>query len=489
MSMDYEQELLAKIDSLQATVDRMAQTIAEQAETIAEQAATIAKLLEQKNKNSNNSSKPPSSDGLGKKPRSRSLKESSGKKAGGQEGHNGASFIVTDNPDHIEKHLPLRCACCPNREACAAAAKVIETRYVVDCTVQTKTTAHDCCEVVCPLTGTQEIGVFPKDVSAHMQYGNNLQSLVVALNTVGAVSINRVHQIIGNIFGIPLSTGTVSNIVRRFAEAISSQYAQIGDAVAKADIAHFDETGTRVAGKTVWVHTASTSDATFLYLGLARGSKGMETGNILPRFHGTAVHDCWMPYWKYDCTHAVCCAHLLRELNGVMENHPDQSWAEQFKGLLLNMKKAKELRLAANDNKLPEEDLEKYITDYDNILKVGKAENPVELPPSGKHGRPKKGKVRALIERLEKFKGEVCRFITDLSVPFDNNLAERDIRNMKVKAKVSGCFRTEEGARDYLMIMSYIGTAIKQGLNPYRVVIDAMEGLPSGLSLNLAAAY
>lgn len=259
-----------------------------------------------------------------------------------------------------------------------------------------------------------------------------MQSLVVALNTIGAVSINRVHQIIGNVFGIPLSTGTVSNIVSRFAEAIKAQYARIGDSVAMADIAHFDETGTRVAGKTVWVHTASTKDATFLYLGLARGNKGMESGNVLSRFHGTAVHDCWMPYWNYNCTHAVCCAHLLRELNGVMENHPSQSWAERFKELLLNMKKSKELKLTANENKMTEEDLEKYIASYDSILEVGKAENPVELPSSGKRGRSKKGKVRALIERLVKYKGEVCRFITDFSVPFDNNLAERDIRNIKV---------------------------------------------------------
>lgn len=329
MDTEIIQGLLHKIDEMQSTINDMAHTIDSQAKTIEQLNATIAALLEKKNKNSKNSSKPPSSDGLNKK--NRSLKQSSEKKAGGQEGHKGFNFKVTDHPDFIEKHLPERCSCCPNREICLANATVVETRYVVDCSVQTVTTAHECCEVVCPLSQETETGSFPENIRAYMQYGNHLQALAAAFNTIGAVSVNRVHQILGSVFGIPLATGTISNIVTRLASVCSPIVERIKETVIAAKVAHFDETGTRIDGKTKWVHTASTKDATYLYLGSKRGMEGMDAGGVLPAFRGTAVHDCWTPYWKYDCTHAVCCAHLLRELNGVMENHPNQTWARTFK--------------------------------------------------------------------------------------------------------------------------------------------------------------
>lgn len=468
-------QLLRKINGLQSIINDMAHTITSQTKTIEQLNATIAALLEKKNKNSNNSSKPPSSDGLNKK--NRSLKQSSGKKAGGQKGHKGFSFKVTDHPDIIKKHLPERCSCCPNREICLAKAVVVETRYVVDCSVQTVTTAHECCEVVCPLSQETEIGSFPENIRAHMQYGNHLQALAAALNTIGSVSVNRVHQILGSVFGIPLATGTVSNIVTRLASVCNPVVERIKKAVIAAKVAHFDETGTRIDGKTQWVHTASTKDATYLYLGSKRGMEGMDAGGVLPAFRGTAVHDCWAPYWKYDCTHAVCCAHLLRELNGVMENHPNQTWAKAFKELLLDMKRTKEDRQREGYAAMSDCDLQKFEKAYDAVLEVGVSENPVENSAPGKRGRPKKGKVRALIERLKKYKGEVCLFIRNFAIPFDNNQAERDIRNVKVKTKVSGCFRTDQGASAYLRIMSYVGTAIKQGLNPYSVVLLALNGV------------
>lgn len=495
MEAEIIQELLRKLDEMQSLINDMAHTISSQAETIeklnatiAAQAETIEKmnatnaaLLEKKNRNSNNSSKPPSSDGLNKK--NRSLKQASGKKAGGQEGHKGVNFMVTDHPDVVKKHLPERCSCCPNREKCLANAAVVETRYVVDFSVQTVTTAHECCEVVCPMSQKTEIGSFPESIRAHMQYGNHLQALVAAFNTIGAVSVNRVHQILGSVFGIPLATGTVSNIVKRLASVCNPVVERIKETVIAAKVSHFDETGTRIDGKTKWVHTASTKDVTYLYLGTKRGKDGMEAGGVLPAFRGTAVHDCWSAYWKYGCTHAVCCAHLLRELNGVMENHPNQTWAKTFKGLLLDMKKAKESRQRKGYDTMSDCDLRKFEEAYDAALEIGFSENPIENPTSGKRGRPKKGKVRALIERLQKYKGSVCLFIRDFTVPFDNNQAERDIRNVKVKTKVSGCFRTDEGASCYLSIMSYVGTAVKQGRNPYTAILQALDGIYPHLKL------
>ena len=256
------QELLRKIDEMQSTINDMAHTIAFQAQTIEQLNATIAALLEKKSRNSNNSSKPPSSDGLNKK--NRSLKQASGKKAGGQEGHKGANFMVTDHPDVVKKHLSERCSCCPNREMYLANATVVETRYVVDFSVQTVTTAHECCEAICPMSQETEIGSFPESIRAHMQYGNHLQALVAAFNTIGAVSVNRVHQILGSVFGIPLATGTVSNIVKRLASVCNPVVERIKETVIAAKVAHFDETGTRIDGKTKWVSVSSMPSSTFL---------------------------------------------------------------------------------------------------------------------------------------------------------------------------------------------------------------------------------
>ena len=200
---------------------------------------------------------------------------------------------------------------------------------------------------------------------------------------------------------------------------------------------------------------------------------------ILPNYRGIAVHDCWASYWKYeDATHATCGAHLLRELTGVEENHPPQRWAPEFKSLLLEMKEAKEKAIESHQIELRADQLKEFNERYDNLIATGYKENPYPIPAKKKRGRPKKGKVLALIERLEKHKAPVTLFIHDFNVPFDNNQAERDIRMIKTKTKVSGCFRSEAGASNYLDIMSYIGTAKKHGINPYEAIRKAIQGMP-----------
>lgn len=190
------------------------------------------------------------------------------------------------------------------------------------------------------------------------------------------------------------------------------------------------------------------------------------------------MHDCWPSYWKYtQATHAVCCAHLLRELNGVQDNYPKQTWAKEFAYLLLRMKQAKELSEQCGLSILDPFFLQQYEREYDQILETAYQENPE--PEAQKPGKkPKRGKVLALIDRLKRLKDGVCLFVKDFAAPFDNNQAERDLRMVKVKTKVSGCFRTEEGARDYLRIMSYVGTAKKQGVNPFHAILQAVSGKP-----------
>ena len=241
---------------------------------------------------------------------------------------------------------------------------------------------------------------------------------------------------------------------------------------------HFDETGTRVDGKTFWVHNASDHQYTWLTLNRKRGEQGIREGSVLPDFSGIAVHDCWAPYWKFDAIHAVCNAHLLRELEGVTDNHPEQKWSKRFREMLLAMKNDRDKAFAAGETELRYWQLQKYERQYTEILRMACKENPLPEPKAGKKGRPKRGKVRALIDRLEKYRESVCLFIKNFQVPFDNNQAERDIRMVKVKTKVSGCFRSEDGAKDYLRIMSYVGTARKRGFNAFEAIKNAITGSP-----------
>ena len=470
------------VKQLMAQNAAMAEQISQLTKTVESLNQTIQKLQEQLNKNSKNSSKPPSSDGLKKPPvnKDRSLRQSSGKKQGAQEGHEGKYLSVTSNPDRVERHMHSTCNTCPYRDTCLEHACVKETRHEIDTVVKTSVTAHELILVKdCPLHGGQMQGSFPNHVKASVQYGLNLQALVIALNTVGAVSINRTHEILGSVFSIPLAAGTIKNMVSRFAGSLSGTYEYICRQMTALKLIHCDETGTRAGGKTCWVHNASNAEYTFLSIHEKRGWAGMNEAGVLPFYHGIIVHDCWGSYWKYeDVTHSICCAHLLRELNGVEENHPEQTWTTRFKELLLTMKKAKEEAIAGGKDSVSCNQLETFEKQYDEILKTAYAENPLPETTEKKRGRKKKGKVLNLIGRLDKYKVSVCLFIKNFCVPFDNNQAERDLRMVKVKTKVSGCFRTIEGAQEYLTIMSYIGTARKHEINPYVAIRSALSGHP-----------
>jgi transposase len=468
MLMEQNASLLYQNEELTATVKELNQTIKE--------------LKEQLNKNSKNSSKPPSSDGL-KKPavkKDRSLREKSGKKKGAQEGHSGCYLSVLSDPDITVNHMHSDCENCPRRNECLLNANVKETRHEIDAEVVVNVTAHNLIVVPdCPMHCGTKAGTFPSDIRAAVQYGKNLQAMVVAFNTVGAVSVNRTHEILSSVFNIPLATGTIKNMVTRCADALKNTQERIRLALIALGLIHCDETGTRVDGKTWWVHDASNSQFTYLTISKKRGQIGMEEAGVLPYASGIIIHDCWGSYWKYkDVMHGICCAHLLRELNGVIENHPEQTWAPRFRKLLLDMKKVKEKALQKGQDEVSYYHLHKFDIAYDDIIRTAYAENPLSETPTKKRGRRKKSKVLNLICRLDNYKASVCLFIKNLSVPFDNNQAERDLRMVKVKTKVSGCFRSEEGAQEYLTIMSYIGTAHKHGINAFTAIREALNGNP-----------
>lgn len=470
-------QLMQQIQSLNDTIASLNHTLDAQTALIVQLNQTIQELKAQLNKNSKNSSKPPSSDGF-KKPSPKSLRKPSGKKAGGQTGHPGTHLSVIAKPDDIVGHMPSVCEGCPHYKMCKGIACVAERRHVIDAVVTVNVTEHQLLEIpLCMLHNDTRKGVFPTDIKATVQYGENLQALSVALNTVGAVSVKRTHEILSGVFNIPIATGTISNMVKRCANTVSGAVNTIKQKVIESGLGHFDETGTRVDKKLWWVHGASNCEFTYLDISPKRGYIGMEQCGVLPLFRGIAMHDCWASYWSYtDIQHAVCCAHLLRELAGIIENDPGQKWASAFIELLLDMKKVKDKAVEAGKETLSYYHYHKFDKRYKELIKQAREENPLPVTTEKKRGRKKKGKILALVERLDNYKASICLFIHNFMVPFDNNQAEHDIRMIKVKTKVSGCFRSEYGARDYLKIMSYVGTAHKQGHNAYDAIRNAISG-------------
>jgi len=475
-SAEFVQKLLNRIDEMEAVIIEQREQILVLTKTVSTLTEENMKLKEIINKNSKNSSKPPSSDGFNK-PEPKSLRKPSGKKQGAQKGHDGNGFTITKDPDETILHLPSKCHGCINEGKCIVCG-VANTRYVVDIQIDTKVIAHQTISYACQRESGKVItGTFPTNITSTMQYGDNLEALAVSLNTVGMMGIKRTHDILSAVFGIPISTGTIFGMVKSCAEKLKGTVERIRKTLASLPLVHFDETGTRVDKKTFWVHNASNELFTHLTVEEKRGSLGMDSSGVLPEFSGIAVHDCWMPYWKYsEVTHAICCAHLLRELTGVMENHPEQSWALKMKSLLLRMKKVRDKAVSSGKEKLSYYYLNGFDVAYNTIIDEARVQNPIKDREPGKRGRTAKGKILSLAERLYEYKGGVCLFTKNFGVPFDNNQAERDVRMVKVKTKVSGCFRTKEGSDTFAAIMSYVGTANKHGINSFIAVKNAIAG-------------
>ncbi len=463
--MQQNAELTAQVAALTATINELRQTNKE--------------LEEKKNKNSRNSSKPPSSDGYSKKPTS--LRGKSGKKQGGQKGHKGTN-LSKRKPDRIIGCMPSKCGKCPHHDKCMKKARVTECRQVIDAVVTTEVVQYNKCRVKkCPIYGWSMDGQFPEGINGPVQYGDNLQALVVALNTVGAVSISRTHEILANVFDVPLSAATIKTMVSQCAGKLDGAISEIGNRLVDSDVNNADETGVRVDKKLHWAHVLCNARYTLIQIHPKRGWEAMEEIGYLLKFHGILIHDCWAPYWKHPggIVHAICCAHLLRELTGVGENHPDYTWPTKFKDLLLEMKRTRDRKAEKGDTELSRYYQHKFSRMYDEIIETAYAETPVPEPkPGKKKGRKKRGRVLALVDRLKEYKASVCLFIKNFAVSFDNNQAERDLRMTKAKTKISGCFRTLNGAQEYLDIMSYASTARKQGYNAYMAIKNAISGDP-----------
>lgn len=436
--------------------------------------AEVKELQRRVNQDSHNSHKPPSSDGL--KKRNRSPREKGKRPGGGQKGHPGHRLALVEEPDEIIVHEPGCCQGCGEALTEVAGAWV-ERRQVVELPVMRATvTEHQRMVKSCPNCQQESVGCFPADVAQTVQYGPRLQAALTYLHVAQLLPYERVCAVLADLCGVTVSEGTLANSLQRCAERLAPIETAIAEALATAEVIHQDETGMRVKGKTVWLHTTSTDTLTSYYYHPRRGRAALEAIGILPQFRGVTVHDSYASYLTYTCQHALCHAHLQRELMALAES--GETWAAELKQLFLDIKKRVDACRLAALTALPTDEHQQFQTRFDHWLAQGEACPPSPQPNPGQRGRPKQSPARNLLDRLKTQSHAVLRFMNDFKVPFDNNLAERDLRMMKVKQKVSGCFRSEQGARVFCRIRGYLSTLRKQGLPILPALVSLFQGSP-----------
>jgi len=433
----------------------------------------ITELEARLNKNSSNSGKPPSSDGF-KKPKN--SREKSGRPTGGQQGHEGSTLQKVETPDEVVelKHHSCECGRC-----LLDVNGIIKTRQVFDLPkISVKVTEYQMHEIECPDCHKIHVTEFPEAVKQPVQYGENMQSLMAYLTNYQLLPLERATEIISDIIGQDVSQGTLVNVNQRLHENLEAFESSIKEQLQASEIVHFDETGVRCNGKTQWLHNASTEELTHYAVHPKRGSEASNYIGILPNFTGTAVHDHWKPYYTFeDCSHAECNAHNLRNLKGVHENFKLE-WANAMASLLVEIKRRVDALKSNEKKSMPVEEIKKYEALYNDIIVKGRAEISEKMPdcPRTKTGKPKNNAAVTLLEKLEKFNIETLSFMYDFKIPFDNNLAERDIRMVKLKQKISGCFRGNGGADVFCRIRSYISTSRKNGQDVLESLRKAILG-------------
>jgi hypothetical protein len=316
---------------------------------------------------------------------------------------------------------------------------------------------------------------FPDHVRAAACYGPGVRALVCYLCIHQHLPVDRAAQLLADVLGAPVATGTLAAVLAEGAVGLDGFLATVRDQLAAAPVAHFDETGARVAGRLHWVHSASTGLLTLLSVHAKRGKVAMDQAGVLPGFVGVAVHDGWAPYWRYDLTHALCGAHLLRELEAITDE-PAQGWAAGMAELLVDAKLMSDRARAAGACRVDAATRDRLYARYERLLADGQAANPPSPATGRRRGRARRSPAARLLARLDAHRDEVLRLLDDGRVPFDNNQAERDLRMVKLQQKISGCWRTLAGAEAFLALRSYLATARKQGMNPLAVLGQLFQG-------------
>lgn len=430
----------------------------------------VQELEHRTKKNSKNSHKPPSSDGL-KKPKVQSLRGKSEKKTGGQPGHIGHTLRQIAEPDAIIRHALIHCSGC-HTSLTEEPVLHIKKRQVFDIPPITfQVTQHEVEQKICPQCRQCEESAFPHHVTNVTQYGPHVQQLIVYLKYHQHLSLERTAEFFRDICGQSLSQGTINHVLKTVSEQFRPLEEQLRTKLLQSPIAHCDETGFRNQGKTEWVHTFSTGQMTLQYRHEKRGKEAMNSIGLLPAYQGVAVHDGWASYFTFEkCQHVLCNVHHLRELKGIHEQ-TKQPWAKELIDLLLSAKEAKKQAHGLLDN----EQLLHFEKEFNHMLAQGEQLNPTLPKEKNARGRQKQTPARNLLNRLKKYQDGVLAFLTHPELPFDNNQAERDIRSIKVQQKISGSFRSEYGADHYLLVKSVFSTLKKQNKSIFQSLQEFME--------------
>jgi transposase len=467
-------ELLAERDEHIAQLRAQVAQVDELQALVAELRAQVADLTARVKQNSKNSCKPPSSDGLGK-PAPKSLRTKTGRKPGRPKGQPGATMELTDHPDRVVRHEPPACRTCGTglegaRQTGAERRQVTEIPLV-----KAVVTEHQMIERECPCCGERTKADAPDGVTAPVQYGPRAAALGTYLWHGQFLSRDRACAALGEMFGCAPSPGALAAQARKIAGLVSPAVTAITEALAMAGVAHFDETGFRVAGKLAWVHSASAGKFVLVTVHPKRGKQGMDAAGVLPAFAGIACHDAWKPYDSYDnvAGHALCGAHLLRELTAVTETgaEDDVIWAQQAIDALLELKKAADAASEAGSSAIGPEIMDKQSRWFREAADAGIVLNAARR--SKLHI-----KRHALATRMRDRAEDYLRFAHDLRVPFDNNEAEQVIRMAKLRIKVSGCMRSMTGAEIFCAIRSYLATAARHGIGALDALTRAAQGDP-----------
>ncbi|WP_328818948.1 IS66 family transposase [Nonomuraea cypriaca] len=461
--------LTARLDALEAENTQLKTEIAELREENAE-------LRRQLGRNSRNSSQPPSADGLAKAP-PRSMRGRSGRRVGKQPGAPGTALMQVANPTRRVPHLPASCAGCGSDLAGAALVGEPVIRQVFDVPeVKVEVTAHELHTVACDGCGTLTRAAAPVFATAPAVYGPRVSALAAYLSVQHHIPVGRIAEILADVAGIEVSSGWISAAVGKMAAVLSPVTTAIGDAIAGASVAHFDESVTRVNGKNHWLHVAATPTLTAYHIDEhGRGTESITAFGILPRFTGVAMHDAYRSYQAFDrCTHALCNAHIVREATGIGE-YDAVARADGWAGALVLLLGDGHRWVAAwrdkGHDRLPAFKFDDLSRRFDDLVERALAAHPPR-------GSGKQSPARNLALRLRDRKDEVLRFAADFTVAFSNNVAEQDIRMIKTKTKVSGGFRTLKGAQAFLSIRGYISTVRKNGLRAAQSLYDALLGTP-----------
>ena len=433
--------------------------------------ARVTELEARLAQNSSNSGRPPSSDGLAKPP-PRSLRGKSGRKPGGQPGHPGHTLQAAAKPDHVEVHALTHCPCgqCGGVSLLGQPVLDHERRQVFDLpALQLSVTEHQAEVKRCPVSGRKVSAAFPAGVLAPVQYGPNFRGLTLYLFNQQLLPFERLRQTCLDLFGQPLSLGTLTQTNQCAHDALAVVESAIIRGIIQAAVVHVDESGLRVAGSLHWLHVASTPELTHYGVHAHRGTEAMDALGVLPHCRQWLVHDHWKPYYKYEAMHALCNQHLLRELKFLAEEQTE-AWASDLSAFLLEWKRDPLTALG-----LDEEQFRRAHRRYRVILRQGRRNHPRR---QHHQGRTQQDKATNLLDRLEDYDLSVLAFLIDPKVPFSNNQAEQDIRMIKVKQKISGGFRTFKGAQDFARIRGYLSTCRKQGHNLWEACRCLVLGQP-----------